>query len=901
VRRVFPAVVVFQLAALCALGWMLCAPGESARRLRPMATDGAQGYAEYRHMLRADERGQIPPDGLIRANAQAEAMRAASVDAKAAGITTTGWTWLGPGNIGGRVRALVIAPTQPAGQYASVMFAGAVDGGIWKTTNGGTTWAPVDDFMANLAVSCLIYQPGSPSIMWAGTGEGFYNYDAIQGAGIFKSSDGGTTWAQVASTATTDFLYVNRIAISADGGTIVAATNTGLFRSINAGASWTKVLNPSTITPAIYSPEMYDVRFLPGSNLNVVAGGRYSNAYYSTNGGASWTLSAGPTVQTAASSVAYRVEIGVSVSSPSIVYLSIGIGESGSGRLWRSADGGATYASKSDLGGAMGSQSWYDNAVWVDPTNANWLAIGGVYLTKSKDGGDSALFREVMYNASIHSDHHVMVSDPGYNGTSNTRVYFGGDGGVYRSDNLMSAVSPTSPTFTSLNHNLGITQFFGGGGNAASGKIVGGTQDNFTLMYNPSSGSDGWAALFGGDGGFAAADSANANYFYGETTYLEIHRNSTGGVSQSDYIYGTTTGGFPNQCKAAPYRIDDACDTAPSHQLRANFIAPFVLDPNQPARLLAGGASLWRTDDVRTANASTTGPSWTAIKPPTVTDFNYINAIAVAPGNSNIVWVGHNLGDVYMTTNGTVVSPTWTKVSTALMPARVVTRLAVDPLNSSNVYASFGGFSANNVWRTTDSGATWSVATGSGATGLPNAPVYGLAVHPTKPAWIYAATEVGIFASTDRGATWSLPHDGPANTSINELFWMGTTLVAVTHGRGLYRTTSGVETGPPFTDNPLAAGTTAIKAVHFVELRGYINTLRARYPALSPFSWTNAIAAGSSIRAIDLTELRAALVDVYDQAHLTRPAFSPATVSAGATTITAAQLTEIRAAISAIW
>jgi hypothetical protein len=216
----------------------------------------------------------------------------------------------------------------------------------------------------------------------------------------------------------------------------------------------------------------------------------------------------------------------------------------------------------------------------------------------------------------------------------------------------------------------------------------------------------------------------------------------------------------------------------------ANFIAPFIIDPNESNRLLAGARSLWVTNSARKSNKEG-GPSWAAIKTPAgTTRSNNISAIAVAKGNSNIIWVGHNNGDVFTTTNGLASSPAWTKVDdgSPALPNRFVTRIVVDPNDSRTAYAMFGGFSANNLWRTSDGGATWASVTGQ----LPQAPIETLAIHPRNSKWLYAGTEVGIFTSEDSGTTWTVPQDGPANVSVKELFWLGAKLHAATFGRGLY-------------------------------------------------------------------------------------------------------------------
>jgi hypothetical protein len=179
----------------------------------------------------------------------------------AGGIPPGGWTWIGPGNIGGRTRTIAVHPTT-----TSTLFAGGVGGGIWKSTNSGAAWNPVDDFMANLAVSAILFDPTNSSVMYAGTGEGFFNADSIRGAGSFKSTNGGTTWTQLAFTAPARLPISVRewLAICARW-SVLAATSTGIWRSIDGGASWSRPLNQSS---------MMDVKFIPAAALAVPPGER---------------------------------------------------------------------------------------------------------------------------------------------------------------------------------------------------------------------------------------------------------------------------------------------------------------------------------------------------------------------------------------------------------------------------------------------------------------------------------------------------------------------------------------------------------------------------------------------------------------------------------------------------
>ncbi|PYQ97679.1 MAG: hypothetical protein DMF97_13630 [Acidobacteria bacterium] len=134
------------------------------------------------------------------------------------------------------------------------MFAGGVGGGIWKTINGGASWSPLDDFMAVLSVASLAINPITPAAMYAGTGEGYLNGDSLRGDGIFKSTDSGTTWTQLASTANSSFWQVNRLVVSPNGSVLLAATRSGLFRSTNAGVSFTRVAVPEAADVRIEPP-----------------------------------------------------------------------------------------------------------------------------------------------------------------------------------------------------------------------------------------------------------------------------------------------------------------------------------------------------------------------------------------------------------------------------------------------------------------------------------------------------------------------------------------------------------------------------------------------------------------------------------------------------------------------
>lgn len=707
----------------------------------------------------------------------------------------SGWESLGPTNIGGRIRSIVIDPTNP-----NSIWIGSVGGGVWRSMNGGKSFSAVDDLLANLAVSTMVMDLTNPKVIYAGTGEGFYNFDSIRGAGIFRTIDG-SKWEQLPSTVSVanaaKFQYVNRVAISADGRVLLAATRSGLFRSEDPNrVTWAQKIDS----------QIAFVAFNPADSTKAVAAGFNGECYFSTNAGNSWTP-ATHLDRTGHEAVwTGRVELAYASRNPQVVYASVNMN---SGEIWKSTDGGQTYVKqggnrRDDPGspaGYLGGQGWYANTIWAGDADDKVLIVGGLDLWRSDDGGDSLTEISSWWSPrSAHADHHTIVSDSGY-GVSNKRMFFGNDGGIFATDDASTVGNepgyPKNNGWISLNSSLSITQFFGAAANS-SGVLIGGAQDNGTLRYDTSAINQQWSEIFGGDGGGCASDPTDPSYFYGEYVFLNIHRNTDGGATAEAlgdrYISGlfwnpqkiNQDGGKGDwDWKLPPYRIEDAMTNS------ALFIAPFVLDPNNPERILAGGLRLWRTNNAKApndgctgdANAECKGPEWLAVKKSVGSK---ISSIAVARGNPDVIWVGHIDGEIYRTTEGTRDEPNWLRMDTNgqnKLPGRDVTHIAIDPADSNTVYATLGGFEKGNVWKTVDGGMNWTNL----GTDLPEAPVYALAIHPANSQFVYVGSEVGVFASEDGGRNWSPTNEGPTSCAVKSLFWMGNKLVAVTHGRGMFR------------------------------------------------------------------------------------------------------------------
>jgi len=325
-------------------------------------------FYQYHHDIRASSNGTVGYPMGYRTKEYEKAL---------AHVATLGWTstdlnWVerGPGNVGGRTRPIVMDPDDSS---MLTWWAGAVSGGLWKTTNGGTSWKSVTDHLANLAVTCLAMAPGKTDVLYMGTGDGFGTRNAIGGDGIFKSTDRGKTWSHLTSTASNDdFRFVNRITVDpADEDIVLAATNEGIFRSTNGGSTWTEVYSGSR--------RVQDLRPQPGNFDRLVAGVDGLGVIYSNDAGVTWLLA----THTFPIPIE-RVELAYSSLDSSIAYAAISDPLHNEAHLYRSNDGGVSWIMTLEKGGRSQNwlmrQGWHDNALAVHPFKPDTVVLGGVYL-----------------------------------------------------------------------------------------------------------------------------------------------------------------------------------------------------------------------------------------------------------------------------------------------------------------------------------------------------------------------------------------------------------------------------------------------------------------------------------------------------------------------------------------
>ncbi len=670
------------------------------------------------------------------------------------------WDWLGPGNIGGRVRSILVHPTDP-----DILWAGSAGGGVWKTTNGGASWYPLQNFLPSMEISAMAMDPNNPDIIYAATGEGLRS-GAAPSAGIYKSVNGGGTWQVLpGSFDPQDGIAINDLITHPTNSNVLFAAVAGagglghIWKSTDAGVTWFDVLE----TPSGAMDLGIDF-----DNPNVVMMSYFNGVYRShINGNAGTWLkySTGASDKLPADTGRTTFAFGV---GNDVVFASCNVPRTGNvvqGEIWRSLDNGVTWEWRSTPY-HLAKQGTYDNVIWLEEGSTESIMFGGVNVYKSIDGGATNIIMSnwALYHAGVsaHADQHAIVPASNYLNGSST-IYFGNDGGVQKVTNGFFATSLSG--WVNLANNLGVTQFYHADVSPDGALILGGTQDNDDLRYTRTAGAQNWYQAETGDGTYCFIDPINTDNMYASYVWLQIQKSTNAGGS-----YFSSDSG-----------IGDAGNPA-----RARFIAPFALDKVNVSNLIAGGRSIWRSTNK--------AGSWHEVLTPR-TGNPLCSALEIDPlQGSKVIWAGYNDGSIWKTSNYTV---NWSQMelgggSGGDLPDRVVLDIEVSPHDSNIILVTVGGYSTNTVFMSFDNGASFVSRSGSGASALPVIQVNTVTFHPDNPDWIYAGTDVGLYASEDLGLTWSvtparLANESPVYAEVSDLIWhSGDTLVAVTHGRGMY-------------------------------------------------------------------------------------------------------------------
>ncbi|MBK7254389.1 MAG: T9SS type A sorting domain-containing protein [Ignavibacteria bacterium] len=669
--------------------------------------------------------------------------------------STPQWEFAGPANIGGRISDLEYDPNN-----SQIIYAGAATGGIFKSTNGGLNFFPVFDDNAVLPIGDIAVDPVNSNIIYAGTGEANGGHNNFAGGGIYKSTNGGTSWqiTGLQNTVSIGRIIIDpfnplKLYVAAVGSYFGPNPDRGIYRSDNGGANWTKILFISDSTGAIdiavdpvnsnnlYAAMWQKTRYPNGGQLF----GSTSGIYKSTNGGNNWTaLGAANGLPNSSSTSVGRIGISISKSNPNILYSIFTNGTTYLG-FFKTTNAGLNWTNadpNNQLQDGFSTFSWYFGQVRVHPTNPSIVYVLDFAIMKTTNSGTSWTD---LTGFDIHVDNHALAFKPGAPET----IIEGNDGGIYNSTN-------GGNSFTKVAE-LPITQFYEIGIDKTNPqRLYGGTQDNGTNRTTTGSVSD-WESIYGGDGFYVIVDYTNPNVIYAESQNGGFGKSSDGGISFDD----ATAGINPSE--------------------KRNWSTPVVMDPNNSNVLYFGTNKVYRT-----TNAAA---NWTAISPD-LTNGNQprlgtVTTIDVSNTNPNMIIAGTDDANVWITSNS---GTNWTKVS-ATLPYRWITRVAIDPLNENISYVTFNGLKWRDpqphIFRTTNKGQTWSDISNN----LPDAPVNAFAIDPLRTNVLFAGSDVGCYYSTNTGQSWQFLGSGLPMVSVYDMKIHPTAyyLAIGTHGRSMYK------------------------------------------------------------------------------------------------------------------
>jgi hypothetical protein len=778
--------------------------------------------ADQRAFERSAPALSVSAQALLAARQQAAAMPVAHarlteitdqpLNAEPAGYTDPIWSNAGAGwrDVSGRTTALAVD--------GSTYYAGTADGGVWKSTNRGLTWHSIWDNQATLSIGALLVTPDHA--LWVGTGEANTSSDSYAGVGVFRSTNGGRTFSRVGGS---ELANRTNFYLRDDGyGHVYAATNQGLYRHSDRSGSgaWTLVLKPDpNPTGSPYDTSFItDVAIKPGTHGQVVLaalawrnGTPYNGFYLSTTGGGAGSYSKiTPTGDIDASDIG-RTTFGYAadgsrlyaiVQSPSKLLAG---GATNLQGVYVSKDGNPTgpytKIADSDSLGASGSaiqnlpgyhvgvQSWYNQALLVDPHNPMKIYVSLEEVFQSNDGGATFTTASQYWNygapcgascpPGTHPDQHALAR------TNDGQVLIGNDGGVYR--------RPLSVTgyghWVDLNDTLRTLQYYdAAAGSAVPGSTArnrllaywGGLQDNGTSFLRPTAAKNIEPA--GGDGGFVLVNPTNANQAVGEYTNLAMYSTSDGGHT------------FDTISPLCGYYNGPNCDPS------ARFTAPFQADVHNTNHWVAAGSKVWDTvKGWSTQCNDTDGCDWVPVH-----DFgtdaagglNVGTAVAVSGVVTYAAWVDSsgNPSPNFASGIDTNYGGSWHRIASPVLPNRFIAGLTVDPANPAHVYAIYNGYSRRwipggglgTVFESWDGGSSWSNLTGN----LPDAPGDGLAIVGHT---LVLGTDVGAFVADMRHPTRWYRVAGLPNVVVDNVRPAPGRSAAVlaTHGRGIWQLTLG--------------------------------------------------------------------------------------------------------------
>lgn len=688
---------------------------------------------------------------------------------------------LGPTVAGGRVNSIVGVPGNPY-----VYYVGSAGGGVFKTADGGVSWKNVFKNQATGSIGTLAIDPSNHNVIWVGTGDPNVRNTAIDGAGIYRSTDAGRTWKRM---GLKNAGQISSIAVNPNNSNVVYVgvlghiwgpnKTRGVYRTTDGGKTWKKILYIDKNTgvsdlvmapgnPQVLFAGMWYFRRYPWT---LIDGGKSSGIYRSTDGGNSWKrLSKGlPTGKLG------RIGLAIAPSNPKHIYAVIGAKH---GMLWVSHDMGDSWTM---INGShnLDVRPFYFSKMAVAPDNENRVYFLSKKLMESTDGGKTAHWLD----RGVHVDHHAIWIDP----KNPKRIIQGNDGGVFLSND-------GGKHWEFLN-NIPIEQFYmTAADNQSPYHLCGGLQDNGSWC-GPSSnlgrrgvtGQD-WKMVGPNDGQYAVPTQSNHNLVYVDFQQGYIQRNNLE-THISKFIRPTLSSVREKPPNKLKYRF--------------NWTTPIAVSAKHPNTVYLGGNVVFRSTDG--------GKHWQPISKdltrndkskqkvaggPIMHDItgaeNYdtILSVNVAPTNSKVIWVGTDDGLVHVTRNG---GKTWHNVTDAIPGAPKwgrVFKIGVSPFDAGTAYVTFDAHMLDNrhpyVYRTHNYGKSWTRITD----GLPdNSPAHVVRESPNKRGFLVLGTDTALYYSSDDGGHWQplKPQEFPT-TPVYDIRFIKDQhdLVVATFGHGLY-------------------------------------------------------------------------------------------------------------------
>lgn len=632
--------------------------------------------------------------------------------------TSTGWN----GGVG-RVNCIAFHPT-----LSNTIWVGTPAGGLWKTTNGGTTWIPQTDGMPIIGVSGIAIHPTNTNIQYILTGDG--DGRDTYSIGVMKSTDGGDTWKTTGLTWTiSDEVRPYKLLMDPSApNTLFVVSNDGIHRSTDGGVSWVREKTGT----------WYDIEFMPNYPDTMYASNA-SQFWKSTDNGDNWTRILDPNLPTGTT----RIAIGVTPANVNYVYLMTGppTGVGSFKGVYRSFTRGDTWGQKATTPNLLGyaqngndndHQTTYDLAIAVSRTDHADLIVGGINTWASDNFGNSFYITSWWDQRGntigyTHADIHALEINP-----LNNYLYCGSDGGIFRSTDFGN-------NWTDLSSSLEITQWYGVGGVETNlNLLAGGTQDNGSNFWTGGSSID---HVRGADGMQAMISHANTNTRYTTRQYGILEKTTNAGSTWSLLL----NPGGP-------------------------WVTPLMMDPSTANTIYIGLSNMRKS--------TTGGTSWTSL------GVDGRDALAMGTNNTNRLYAANNTV-IQMSSDG---GSTWTNISAGLPAGRNITGITVNPDWSLDVWVTLDGFaSGQKVYRSTDAGTTWTNVSGT----LPNVSVNCIAYsdHNGSPNdALYLGTDVGMFYRDDDIGDWIYFSNGLPVVPVFdiEVYEGSNKVYAVTHGRGIW-------------------------------------------------------------------------------------------------------------------